>query len=82
MTAEVCLCSQIISRDISLLMVIVQTGPATVEISIGVSHKSGNHVADDPDIQLIFIYPKKSVSHPRDIFSSVYCGYIKYSQKK
>lgn len=44
-------------------MVTVQPGAATVEISIEVSHKSGNHVADDPDIQLIFIYPKKSISH-------------------
>lgn len=49
----------------------VQTGPATLEITVAISQKPINRSTSDPSILLLAIYPKDSISFYGNACSSV-----------
>ena len=54
------------------LLVGMQIYKATLEITMGVSQKSGNQIPQDTTIPLLGIYPKDAQSYYKDICSAAY----------
>jgi hypothetical protein len=59
-------------RNTPPLMVGLQAGTTTLEISLTVPHKFGQVLPDDPAIPLLGIYTEDSPTHNKDTCSTVF----------
>ena len=69
------------SKGYSLpLIVNVQTGTATLDISMAVSQKIQNNLPQDPPVAILGIYSKGVQSYHKDMFNYVHSSIICNSQ--